>query len=88
MPEPRKVKDIQSFLGFANFYRRFIHNYSDLVIPLTRLTRKNTPHAQERTLTLELRRCLSPRFQCAQKRLYRCAHPHTLDTGRPHHCRD
>ena len=42
-PEPRKVKDIQSFLGFANFYRRFIFNYSDIVIPLTRLTRKDTP---------------------------------------------
>jgi hypothetical protein len=42
-PEPRKVKDIQSFLGFANFYRRFIHNYSEIVIPLTRLTRKDTP---------------------------------------------
>ena len=32
-PEPRKVKDIQSFLGFANFYRCFIFNYSDIVIP-------------------------------------------------------
>jgi hypothetical protein len=42
-PEPRKVKDIQSFLGFANFYRRFIYNFSDIVIPLTRLTRKNVP---------------------------------------------
>ena len=42
-PEPRKVKDIQSFLGFANFYRRFIRNYSALVVPLTRLTRKDTP---------------------------------------------
>jgi RNase H-like domain found in reverse transcriptase len=42
-PEPRKVKDIQSFLGFANFYRRFIYNYSDITIPLTRLTRKGTP---------------------------------------------
>ena len=42
-PEPRKVKDIQSFLGFANFYRRFISNYSDIVVPLTRLTRKGTP---------------------------------------------
>jgi len=41
-PEPKKVKDIQSFLGFANFYRRFIFNYSDIVIPLTCLTRKNT----------------------------------------------
>jgi len=40
--EPKKVKDIQSFLGFANFYRRFIFNYSDIVILLTHLTRKNT----------------------------------------------
>ena len=39
-PEPRKVKDIQSFLGFANFYRRFISDYSGIVVPLTRLTRK------------------------------------------------
>jgi len=42
-PEPRKVKDIQSFLGFANFYRRFIYNFSDIVVPLTRLTCKNAP---------------------------------------------
>ena len=42
-PEPKKVKDIQSFLGFANFYRRFIFNYSDIVILLTHLTRKDTP---------------------------------------------
>jgi Reverse transcriptase (RNA-dependent DNA polymerase)/RNase H-like domain found in reverse transcriptase len=39
-PEPRKVKDVQSFLGFTNFYRHFIYNYSDITIPLTRLTRK------------------------------------------------
>ncbi|KAF8831748.1 hypothetical protein HHX47_DHR1001045 [Lentinula edodes] len=42
-PVPRKVKDIQSFLGFANFYRRFIYNYSDIVVPMTRLTRKGAP---------------------------------------------
>ncbi len=42
-PVPQKVKDMQSFLGFANFYRRFIHEYSDIVIPLTRLTHKGTP---------------------------------------------
>ena len=41
-PKPRKIKDIQSFLGFANFYRRFISNYSDIVVLLTRLTRKGT----------------------------------------------
>ena len=27
-PEPQKVWDIMSFLGFANFYRRFIYGYS------------------------------------------------------------
>ena len=41
-PEPRKVKDIQSFLGFANFYRCFIPDYSAIVIPLTQLTHKDT----------------------------------------------
>jgi Reverse transcriptase (RNA-dependent DNA polymerase)/RNase H-like domain found in reverse transcriptase len=44
-PEPWKVKDIQSFLGFANFYRLLIHNYSDITVPLTRLTRKGIPWA-------------------------------------------
>jgi len=42
-PPPRRLKDVQSFLGFANFYRRFINNYSEIVVPLTRLTRKDTP---------------------------------------------
>ena len=40
-PEPHKVKDIQFFLDFVNFYLRFIHKYSDLVILLTRLTQKD-----------------------------------------------
>jgi len=42
-PEPCKVKDIQSFLGFANFYWRFIHEYSAIMIPLTHLTQKGIP---------------------------------------------
>ena len=42
-PELKKVKDIQSFLDFANFYRRFIFNCSDIVIPLTCLTQKDIP---------------------------------------------
>jgi RNase H-like domain found in reverse transcriptase/Reverse transcriptase (RNA-dependent DNA polymerase) len=42
-PEPRKVKDIQSFLSFANFYWWFIFGYSDITVPLTQLTRKGTP---------------------------------------------
>ena len=42
-PEPKKVKDIQSFLGFANFYHWFIFNYSDIVILLTHLIWKDIP---------------------------------------------
>lgn len=38
---PKSVKDIQVFLGFANFYRRFIKKYSKLTAPLTRLLRKD-----------------------------------------------
>jgi len=38
--EPTNVKGIQSFLGFANFYRRFIRNYSKITTPLSSLTRK------------------------------------------------
>ena len=37
---PRNVKEVQSFLGFANFYRRFIKSYSKICAPLTDLTRK------------------------------------------------
>jgi len=40
--KPKKIKDIQSFLEFTNFYRCFIFNYLDIVIPLTHFTRKNT----------------------------------------------
>ena len=29
-PEPESYRDVQVFLGFANFYRRFIHDYSDV----------------------------------------------------------
>ena len=40
-PEPKKVKDIQSFLDFTNSYCQFIFNYSDIVIPLTCLIQKD-----------------------------------------------
>ncbi len=41
-PVLQKVKDIQSFLGFSNFYHQFIHKYSDFIIPLTCLICKET----------------------------------------------
>jgi Reverse transcriptase (RNA-dependent DNA polymerase)/RNase H-like domain found in reverse transcriptase len=39
--QPTNVKEVQSFLGFANFYRRFIKGYSAIAAPLTELTRKD-----------------------------------------------
>jgi transposase InsO family protein len=36
-PTPTTFKDVQIFLGFANFYRRFIKGYSKIVGPITDL---------------------------------------------------
>ncbi|XP_078794519.1 uncharacterized protein LOC101163464 isoform X2 [Oryzias latipes] len=38
---PQSRKKLQQFLGFANFYRRFIRNYSSIAAPLTQLTSIN-----------------------------------------------
>ena len=40
-PIPKTVKQLQSFLGFANFYRRFVNGFSTIVKPLTTLTKKD-----------------------------------------------
>lgn len=40
-PEPQNVKDVQSFLGLAGYYRRFIPNFSEIASPMTQLTKKN-----------------------------------------------
>ena len=37
-PRPTDWKSLQQFLGFANFYWRFIRSYSSIAAPLTRLT--------------------------------------------------
>ena len=41
--QPTTVKQVHSFLGFANFYRRFIANYSNIARPLINLTKKDIP---------------------------------------------
>ena len=40
-PVPRNVKDVQAFLGFANFHPRFIEGFSKICKPLTDLTQKD-----------------------------------------------
>lgn len=44
-PRPETVKQLQSFLAFSNFYKRFIKNFSKICNPMNRLLRKNVPFA-------------------------------------------
>ena len=37
---PTKVKEVQAFLGFCNFYRRFVKDFSKIAQPLFELTKK------------------------------------------------
>ncbi|KAI2645331.1 Transposon Tf2-6 polyprotein [Labeo rohita] len=39
-PRPKTLKELQRFLGFSNFYRRFIRNFSSVAAPLTSMIKK------------------------------------------------
>ena len=57
-PAPTTVKAVQSFLGFGNFYRKFINKFSELAAPLNGLLKKDktfdwTPECQESFDTLK-----------------------------------
>jgi hypothetical protein len=40
-PTPNTIKQVRSFLGFGNFYRRFIPHYATITHPLNDLTKKD-----------------------------------------------
>ena len=40
---PTSVTEVRSFLGLANFYRRFVAGYARMAMPLTELTKDNVP---------------------------------------------
>ena len=44
---PACLTDVQAFIGFANFYRRFIRNFSKIISPMVRLTKKGVPFQWE-----------------------------------------
>src|SRR6185312_14598619 len=70
-PIPETVKDVQSFLGFTNFYRRFVEKYSGITAPLSELTKKGVVIAKggikgeplEAFETLKLRFTTAPILQ-------------------------
>ena len=43
MEPPKKVKEVRRFVGMASFYRKYVPNFSQLVSPLTALTKNNIP---------------------------------------------
>jgi len=42
-PPPRNVKELQSFIGFCNFYRKFSDHHASLMRPLIDLIKKDLP---------------------------------------------
>ncbi len=41
--QPKTVKGVRGFVGFANYYREFVPDFSTVAMPLTALTKKDTP---------------------------------------------
>lgn len=51
-PEPKSIRDIQVFLGFANIYKRFIRNFGRIAITLTSILQiidKTIDHGSQST---------------------------------------
>ena len=74
------IKEVQSFLGFANFNRKFILHYSSLTTPLTSLTRKGvmfiwSSKADEAFRALQQAFTSAPILQHFRPHL-----PHTIET--------
>ena len=62
---PQDVKDVRSFLGFANYYRRYVHQFAEVAHPLTELTKKGVewqwgPYQREAFRQLKQKLCEAP----------------------------
>ena len=62
---PRDIRGVRSFLGFTNYYQRYIQHYAELVNPLTDLTKKDVgyqwgPMQQKAFETVKTALCNAP----------------------------
>lgn len=74
-PVPSGCKQLQRFLGFANFYRRFIRNYSTLAAPNRALASPRfkfewSPSAEEAFRRLHHKFATSPTLQMPDPKLF------------------
>ena len=79
-PTPKDVKGVQSFLGFANFNRRFIEAYSKKVLPVTNITQKDVGFSwgkeQEEAFQKLKQACKEPPVLCS----FRTGEPARIET--------
>ena len=47
-PVPSIIKEMRKFLGFCNFYRKFIKDYAKITLPINQLVKKNTQFTQKK----------------------------------------
>ncbi|GBG78920.1 hypothetical protein CBR_g28634 [Chara braunii] len=55
-PTPRTLTELRSFLGLANYYRKFARNFSIIVIPLRRLLKKEAIWQWDKDCTFALKK--------------------------------
>ncbi len=61
-PQPTTPKELQRFLGFANFYRWFIRNFSTIAAPMTSMIKAGTQRLTWSSAAIAAFRSLKERF--------------------------
>jgi len=69
---PENMKQVQSFLGLCNYYRRFVKDFAIIATPLSNLTRKNIPFQWRK---LEVNAFEKLKEMLTQAPVLRCADP-------------
>ncbi len=65
-PQPHTVKELQCFLGFANFYQRFFKDFSSIAVPLTAMTKLSTSRLTWSPAALQAFHDIKTRFTTAR----------------------
>lgn len=75
--QPQTKRQLRSFLGLANYYRKFVPNFAAIAVPLTDLTRKGKSN------TLEWGEAQENAFRCLKSKLVNAPILHLPDIDRP-----